>query len=121
MRVSYVRTLASGAELLRFDQPMGLGDAGRWRRQCRVWKEHYAAPNRTIRPQAVPTDPGFSVAMGLSVRAGIGRGANFVSAWDITRGAPVKTIGVIDAGISGSNEGDCGTVAAGSAVPERWL
>ena len=105
VRVSYVRTLASGAELLRFDQLMGLGDAEAMAATVsRLEGVRYAAPNRTIRPQAVPTDPDFPSQWGFQYVPGSAEGANFVSAWDITRGAASQTIGVIDAGISGSNE-----------------
>lgn len=105
MRAAYVRTLASGAELLRFEKAVALGDAEAMAAAvARLDGVRYAAPNRNIRLQAVPVDPDFASQWGFRYTPGSEEGANFTSAWDITKGSATQTIGIIDAGISGSNE-----------------
>ncbi len=105
VRASHVRTLASGAELLRFERAMALADAEAMAATVsRLAGVRYAAPNRIIRSQATPTDPNFGSQWGFRYTPGTEEGANFVNAWDVTKGASTQTIGIIDAGISKSNE-----------------
>ncbi|MEO7255875.1 MAG: hypothetical protein ABIZ64_16745, partial [Casimicrobium sp.] len=59
--LSYARSLASGAELLKLDRPMPLPDAQALATAlARTTGVRYAVPNRIIRTQKVPSDPLFS-------------------------------------------------------------
>ncbi len=99
------RTLASGAQLLRFDRARSLAEAEALAMTvARLPGVRYAVPNRIVRPQAVPTDPEFGSQWGFQYVPGSVEGANFTAAWEVTRGAAGQTLGIIDAGISRLNE-----------------
>jgi serine protease len=105
-KVRFARPLATGAEVHRLDEPVPLADAEAMARTLsRVPGVLYAAPNRVIRPQVEPQDPLFADVgqWGFKYSPGSIEGANFTSAWDITRGLPTQTIGIIDSGIARAN------------------
>ena len=103
----HARTLASGAELLRLDQPVSASDAAAIAASiARVTGVRYAALNRTIRTQKIPVDPLFSDVgqWGFKYSPGSVEGANFVNAWDITTGSAAQTIGIVDSGVARGQE-----------------
>lgn len=105
-RLRFARGVGVGAELHKLDVPVSLADAEAMARTLsQVPGVLYAAPNRVIRPQVVPTDPLFSNAgqWGFKYSPGTIEGANFTSAWDISKGWPSQTIGIIDSGIAYAN------------------
>ena len=105
--LSYSRTLASGAELLKLDRPMSISDATAMAAAvARLPGIRYAVPNRIIRTQRTPNDPQFSELgqWGFKYSPGNIEGANFVGAWDITTGSAAQTIGIVDGGVDRSEE-----------------
>lgn len=105
-RLRFSRGVGIGAELHKLDQAVPLADAEAMARALsQVPGVVYAAPNRVIRPQVVPVDPRFSDAgqWGFKYSPGSIEGANFTSAWDITKGLASQTIGIIDSGIAYAN------------------
>ena len=105
--LSYSRTLASGAELLRLDRPMSISDATAIATAiARTPGVRYAVPNRIIRTQLIPTDPMFVDVgqWGFKYAPGSIEGANFTAAWDITTGAASQTIGIVDSGVARGQE-----------------
>ncbi len=102
--LNHQRTLPTGAEVLHFDKPLPTVDAQRIASAVAGGSGvRYAAPNRTIRTQAVPTDPLFNTQWGFQYVPGTVEGANFTSAWDVTTGSSTQTIGIVDSGISKSH------------------
>ena len=105
--LSYTRTLASGAELLRLDRPMSVSDASAMATAlARTTGVRYAAPNRVIRPQKTPNDPLFAQTgqWGFKYSPGLIEGANFTGAWDLTTGSAAQSIGIVDGGIARGHE-----------------
>lgn len=103
--LNHQRTLPTGAEVLHFDKPLPSAEAQRIARAIASGSGvRYAAPNRTIRTQAVPTDPLFNAQWGFQYVPGSVEGANFTSAWDVTKGVSTQTIGVVDSGIAKAQE-----------------
>jgi serine protease len=118
--LSYARTLASGAELLKLDRPMPLPDAQALATAlARTTGVRYAVPNRIIRTQKVPNDPLFSDVgqWGFKYSPGTVEGANFVGAWDVTTGAAGQTIGIVDSGIALGQEDLATQLRIDSAFP----
>lgn len=103
--VTFSRTMAGGSDLLQFDRALSLAESEALAAMvAQLPGVRYVAPNRIIRPQLTPTDPNFGSQWGFRYVPGSEEGANFVSAWDITQGNAAQTIGIIDSGISRSNE-----------------
>lgn len=105
--LTYARTLATGAELLRLDHPLSSADATVMAAAvARTAGVLYAVPNRIIRPQIFPNDPDFANQgqWGFKYLPGTIEGANFVGAWDITTGSAAQTIGIVDSGVARTHE-----------------
>ena len=103
VKLAHVRTLATGAELLRLDKSVSGADAAALAAAVgRTPGVRYAAPNRTIRTQLTPTDPMFTDVgqWGFKYSPGSIEGANFTTAWDTTTGSASQTIGIVDSGIA---------------------
>jgi serine protease len=99
--LNHQRTLSTGAEVLHFDKALPLAEAQRIAVAVASAKGvRYAVPNRTIRTQATPVDPLFTQQWGYQFEAGTTEGANFVAAWDITKGVATQTLGIVDGGIA---------------------
>jgi serine protease len=114
----YSRPIKSGAELHRFDRAVSVTDAEAMAKMvARMPGVEYAAPNRVITTQVAPSDPGFQNQWGFAYSPGVNEGANFVRAWDITRGNPNQTIGIIDAGVEKAHEAFVGRLAVHPSVP----
>jgi serine protease len=98
--LSYGRSLATGAELHRFDSPRTLAEASALAATIsQLPGVAYATPNRMMFSQAIPRDAQYNAQWGFRYNASE-QGANFEPAWDITRGSAGQTIGVIDSGIA---------------------
>lgn len=98
--LSYSRTLATGAELYQFAQPKTLTEANAAANAASSLPGVlYATPNRTMFTQAVPRDAQYDAQWGFRYSVSE-RGANFESAWDVTKGSTTQTIGVIDSGVA---------------------
>ena len=107
MAMSYARTLANGAELLKLDRPLSIDEATAMANVlARTTGVRYAVPNRIIRPQRTPNDPLFAQTgqWGFKYSPGAIEGANFVGAWDITTGSAGQTIGIVDGGVARGHE-----------------
>ncbi len=105
--VEHVRTLATGADVMRLDRALTRAEADVLASTVsRLAGVRYAAPNRTIRSQLVPVDPLFADVgqWGFKYFPGNTEGANFINAWDITTGSPSQTIGIVDSGIARAHE-----------------
>jgi serine protease len=103
--ITFARTLATGAELHRFDREVSVVDAEAMARAiAQLPGVDYAAPNRLVATQATPIDPEFGSQWGFQYVPGSIEGANFVAAWDITKGSAVQTLGVVDSGIVKAHE-----------------
>ncbi len=105
--VTHSRMLATGADLMRLDNPLSRAEADLLAtRLSRLPGVRYAVPNRLIRTQLTPTDPLFSDGgqWGFKYVPGTVEGANFTAAWDITTGAATQTIGIVDSGIAREHE-----------------
>jgi len=99
--LNHQRTLSTGSEVLHFDKALPLAEAQRIAVAVASAKGvRYAVPNRTIRTQATPVDPLFTQQWGYQFEAGTTEGANFVAAWDITKGVATQTLGIVDGGIA---------------------
>jgi serine protease len=100
VRLSFNRELATEAELWQFDAPRPLAEAEALARSIAALPGVlYAAPNRKMFTQAVPRDAEYSAQWGFRLNA-TEQGANFEAAWDVTRGNPNQTIGLVDSGIA---------------------
>lgn len=98
--LAYARTLATGAELYRFEQPKSLAEAGLIATAVSsVSGVSYATPNRVMFTQAVPRDAQYNAQWGFRLNASE-QGANFEAAWDVSKGSAAQTIGVIDSGVA---------------------
>jgi subtilisin family serine protease len=98
--LNYARELASGAELHRFDAPRTLEDATALAATVsQLPGVAYATPNRMMFTQAIPLDAQYGAQWGFRYSPTVA-GANFESAWDVTRGNAAQTIGVVDSGIA---------------------
>jgi serine protease len=116
--VAFARTLATGAELHRFDRAVSARDAESMGRAiAQMPGVEYAAPNRVIKTMAIPTDPDFPVQWGFQYVPGSIEGANFTSAWDITKGSASQTLGVVDSGIARTHEAFAGRIRASTNFP----
>jgi subtilisin family serine protease len=105
--VTHARVLATGADLLQLDRSLSRAEADALATAvAQMPGVRYAVPNRVIRSQLVPTDELFSASgqWGFKYVPGQIEGANFVSAWDVTTGSTVQTIGIVDSGISRQHE-----------------
>ncbi|MBL8309997.1 MAG: S8 family serine peptidase [Burkholderiales bacterium] len=99
--MAYQRTMANGADVLRFDQPKSAKEVTAMIRAVTALPGvRYVVPNRVIRPQVTPTDPLYPSQWGFQYQSGVIEGANFPDAWSVTLGAPNQTIGVVDSGIA---------------------
>ena len=116
--VQFARTLASNAELHRFSANVNVQDAEMMARiVARMPGVEYAAPNRIIATQAIPTDPDFPSQWGFQYVPGSIEGANFTAAWDITKGSPSQTLGVVDSGIAKASEAFAGRIRTSPSFP----
>ncbi len=98
--LNFSRELATGAELHRFDSPRTLAEASALAATIsQIRGVAYATPNRTMYTQVVPLDAQYNVQWGFKLSP-TEAGANFESAWDITRGNAAQTVGVIDSGVA---------------------
>jgi serine protease len=98
--LSFARTLGTGAELYRFSELKSLAEATALAATAsQVKGVSYATPNRIMRTQALPKDSQYGSQWGFRYNASE-RGANFESAWDVTKGNASQTIGVIDSGVA---------------------
>ena len=108
--LTHIRTLATGAELMRFDRLLSASEAAAVADvAAAVPGVRYAVANRRIYPlraQRVPNDALFADVRqwGFKYSAGSVEGANFVGAWGLTTGAAAQTIGVVDGGVARQHE-----------------
>jgi serine protease len=101
--MKFGRTLATGAELHRFDSPRTLAEASALAATVsQLPGVAYATPNRLMFSQAIPKDAQYGAQWGFRYNASE-EGGNFEPAWDITRGSASQTIGVIDSGIANAH------------------
>jgi serine protease len=116
--VNFARTLATGAELHRFDGSVSMSDAETMARiVAQLSGVEYAAPNRVITTQAMPTDPEFGSQWGFQYSPGVVEGANFVAAWDVTKGSATQTIGIVDSGLARLHEAFVGRLRVHPMFP----
>ncbi|TAG05433.1 MAG: hypothetical protein EAZ43_02820 [Betaproteobacteria bacterium] len=117
-RSQFARNLANGAELHRFDSTVSIKEAQAM--AALIAKQpgiEYAAPNRVMRNQFVPSDPDYAAQWGFQYVPGVTEGANFEAAWDVVRGSPDQTIGIIDSGITKAHEAFAGRLRSHAAFP----
>ncbi|MFN3629247.1 MAG: S8 family serine peptidase, partial [Casimicrobiaceae bacterium] len=100
-RPAFQRIDALGQDVLLFDVPRTLAE-GRTLASAvaRLPGVEAAWPNRIMRIQAVPLDPQYALQWSFGYTPGSKEGANLEAAWDVTRGEPSHTIGLIDGGIA---------------------
>jgi serine protease len=116
--VQFARSLATGAELHRFDAAVSIRDAETMAHAVtRMAGVEYAAPNRVISTMTIPTDPEFPSQWGFRYSPGSIEGANFTAAWDITKGSAAQTLGVVDSGIAAAHEGFAGRIRTSASFP----
>ncbi len=119
-RLTHSRALGTGADLLKLDRRVSFAEAEAMSRALlQVEGVKYAAPNRIIRPQATPKDPLFPDVgqWGFKYTPGGVQGGNFTAAWNITKGSPSQTIGVIDSGIAGTHPELIGQMRTSASFP----
>ncbi|TAG71484.1 MAG: hypothetical protein EAZ24_13095, partial [Burkholderiales bacterium] len=100
LELRFARQLANQAELYRFEGPVSLNEARDVAARIALLPGVlYAAPNRVMRNQDVPVDAEYPLQWGYRLSA-TEQGGNFEAAWDITKGSPSQTIGVVDSGVA---------------------
>ncbi|MCX8098014.1 MAG: S8 family serine peptidase [Casimicrobiaceae bacterium] len=101
VRLEHARTGALGRDVLRFPAPIERAEAEAYARELAQTPGVRAAwPDRLLITQALPLDPQFATQWGFGYTPGVSEGANFVAAWDVTRGSASQTVGVIDGGLA---------------------
>ena len=100
-RPTFQRVDALGHDVLLFDRTRSLADGlALAAAVARLPGVEAAWPNRIMRTQAVPLDAQYGLQWGFGYTPGTSEGANFEAAWNVARGDPSQTIGVIDSGIA---------------------
>lgn len=100
-RPVFQRVDALGQDVLLFDAPRTLAEGQALAAAAaRLPGVEAAWPNRIMRIQAVPLDAQYGLQWGFGYTPGSSEGANFEAAWNVTRGDPGHTIGVVDSGIA---------------------
>ncbi len=117
--LNLARTTSKQVQVFRFEAPLAYSEAERLaRRLAALPGVRYVVPDRIVSSQAVPLDPAFPSQWGFRYVPGSAEGGNFTAAWDLTRGDPALTVGVVDSGIARSHQEFAGQLRLSAAFPK---